>query len=60
LHLDSSDTEFEDDLIQIPKIQEQFHLLEEKREILEKQLGAEKFIQVYKSIEVHILKAFLY
>jgi hypothetical protein len=47
-----SDTEFEDDLLHIPKLQDQFNLLEEKRELLEKQLGAAKFIQLYKSIEV--------
>jgi hypothetical protein len=39
----------------VPQMQDQFHLLEEKREILEKELGAQKFIQVYKSIEVIVL-----
>jgi hypothetical protein len=53
-----SDTEFEDDLILIPKIQSNYSDLEERRAYLEKQLGADKFVQLYKAIEVSYLRIF--
>ena len=53
-----SDTEFEDDLILIPKIQSNYSDLEERRAYLEKQLGADKFVQLYKAIEVNYSKIF--
>lgn len=55
IYLDSgSDTEFEDELMMIPRIQEDYNDLEELRMNLEKKLGSEKCIKMYKEIEVKL------